>query len=639
MQFKHPEILYALLLLVIPIIVHLFQLRRFQKEAFTNVAFLKSVVIQTRKSSKIKKWLTLLTRLFLLACVIFAFAQPYSTNNKDLNTKIEHVIYLDNSFSMQAKGDKGELLKRAVQDLIRSIDNTKDITLFTNDFTFKNTSLSSIKNELIELDYSTKQLPYNAAVIKGKQLFSKSDNVRKNLILISDFQEKENALEVDLDSSFQVNLVQLKPQTSRNISLDSVYVKNSNSSNLDLEVIVSKPENTSDNLSISLYEDENLIAKTSISEASLNKATFSLPANQKINGRIQINDESLQFDNTLYFNINATKKINVLSINETDDNYLSRIYSEDEFNYQSVALNQLNFNAISNQNLIVLNELNSISTALQNALKSFMTQGGNVLIIPSEASTINTYNQLFANSNLSFNTKNSNAKNITNINYSHPLLENVFDARVTNFQYPKVNTFLKMQTNQSAILSFEDGSPFLIQDDALFVFSAALNSENSNFTNSQLVVPVLYNIGKQSLQLPKLYYELAKDNQFDIDVTLNADEILTLKSQTESFIPQQQNLNNKVAITTNDLPTTAAIYEVTDNNKTLEHVSFNYPRQESILRYQTLTNLENVHIESSIPQLFESIKNDTNVNALWKWFVIFALAFLVIEMLILKYFK
>ena len=37
MQFKHPELLYALFLLIIPIIVHLFQLRKFQKEAFTNV--------------------------------------------------------------------------------------------------------------------------------------------------------------------------------------------------------------------------------------------------------------------------------------------------------------------------------------------------------------------------------------------------------------------------------------------------------------------------------------------------------------------------------------------------------------------------------------------------------------------------
>ncbi|MFT5238041.1 MAG: hypothetical protein ACI9M9_001643, partial [Flavobacteriaceae bacterium] len=67
MQFKHPELLYALFLLLIPIIVHLFQLRRFQKIDFTNVAFLKKVTIQTRKSSQLKKWLTLLTRLAAMA--------------------------------------------------------------------------------------------------------------------------------------------------------------------------------------------------------------------------------------------------------------------------------------------------------------------------------------------------------------------------------------------------------------------------------------------------------------------------------------------------------------------------------------------------------------------------------------------
>ena len=36
MHFKHPEFLYALFLLVIPVIIHLFQLRRFKKEAFTK---------------------------------------------------------------------------------------------------------------------------------------------------------------------------------------------------------------------------------------------------------------------------------------------------------------------------------------------------------------------------------------------------------------------------------------------------------------------------------------------------------------------------------------------------------------------------------------------------------------------------
>ena len=60
MQFKHPEILYALILLIIPIIIHLFQLQKFKKVAFTNVEFLKRIELQTRKSSKLKKWLILL---------------------------------------------------------------------------------------------------------------------------------------------------------------------------------------------------------------------------------------------------------------------------------------------------------------------------------------------------------------------------------------------------------------------------------------------------------------------------------------------------------------------------------------------------------------------------------------------------
>jgi hypothetical protein len=46
-----------------------------------------------------------------------------------------------------------------------------------------------------------------------------------------------------------------------------------------------------------------------------------------------------------------------------------------------------------------------------------------------------------------------------------------------------------------------------------------------------------------------------------------------------------------------------------------------------------------VDSNSSIATAFDEIKSATDVNELWKWFVIFALAFLIIEMLILKFFK
>ena len=129
MQFKHPEILYFLFLLVIPILVHLFQLRRFKKEYFTNVRFLKELSIQTRKSSKIKKWLLLATRLLLLTCIIIAFAQPFFKAKDSKNNSNEMYIVLDNSFSMQAKGQKGELLKRSIQELLEELSVTRRLNM------------------------------------------------------------------------------------------------------------------------------------------------------------------------------------------------------------------------------------------------------------------------------------------------------------------------------------------------------------------------------------------------------------------------------------------------------------------------------------------------------------------------------
>jgi hypothetical protein len=73
---------------------------------------------------------------------------------------------------MQAKGQNGTLLNETIQNLINTLPEDETISLFTNEKTFKNTSLKAIKNELIQLDYSPTQLNYDAAYFKGKTLFS-----------------------------------------------------------------------------------------------------------------------------------------------------------------------------------------------------------------------------------------------------------------------------------------------------------------------------------------------------------------------------------------------------------------------------------------------------------------------------------
>lgn len=188
-------------------------------------------------------------------------------------------------------------------------------------------------------------------------------------------------------------------------------------------------------------------------------------------------------------------------------------------------------------------------------------------------------------------------------------------------------------------MQFEDGKSFLSQNGNVFAFASPLNANNSNFINSPLIVPVLYNIGRQSLRLPKLFYTIDKENSYDVNISLRQDAILRLNSENENIIPQQRSFSNKVTITTNDLPAIAGTYNISNNEEVLKNVSYNYNRNESNLQYADLSNFQNATVTNSIEEIFTSIKNKSNINELWKWFTIFALVLIIIEMLILKYFK
>ncbi|WP_299390838.1 BatA domain-containing protein [uncultured Gelidibacter sp.] len=640
MQFKNPEILYALLLLVIPIIIHLFQLRRFEKVAFTNVQLLKNITIQTRKSSQIKKWLTLLTRLLLLACIVIAFAQPYQTNTSAFNTKNETVIYLDNSFSMQAKGANGTLLNTAVQDLLEHVDENETISIFTNDLQFINTSIKAIRNDLIELSYTPNQLDYEAILLKGEKTFSKDKGSTKNFVLISDFQHNKDDLSIKNDSLINYCLVQLKPTKSANVSIDSLYISKKGVETLELTVLLSNQGEPIETLPVSLFQDDQLMSKSAVNINSSAETVFTIPNNQAFKGKITIDDAQLTYDNTFYFNLDSNERIKVLAINEADAEFLKKLYTKDEFDLTLVNSNALNYNSIVNQNLIILNQLKSIPASLTTSLKSFSEDGGSVLIIPSNESDLTSYNQLHNNFLLpNLSPKKALEKRITKINFSHPLLDNVFDKKVDNFQYPKVNSYYGFTNSGISILSYEDNTPFLIQSNNTYAFSAALDDGNSNFKNSPLIVPVLYNIGKQSLKLPRLYYTVGTQNTIDINTTLQQDAILKLEQGETSIIPQQKTYTHKVQMVTDEFPNTAGIFEVKNKENVVQHLSYNYDRTESALSYMNLADVKHSAKNTSVATAIEDIKSMTNVNELWKWFVIFAVAFLIIEMLILKFLK
>ena len=645
MQFKHPELLYALFLLVIPIFIHLFQLRRFKKLEFSNLDFLKRVRIKTRKSSQLKKWLILLTRMAIFTCIILAFSQPFSASKSALKNDKELVIYIDNSFSTQLIDTKGVSLQTHLQKLYSQDFYDYKINWLTNDFSKRNTSAQNFKNDILTINHSQRQLSPKEVIIKSNQLFStKNNNSEKRIIYISDFQSKSEFPEVP--DGITLDIVALKYQEVSNINIDSVFIANTNIASVNLKVIITGQGLIPETVPISLYNKNKLIAKTAvnfgqdINSIKKKEVVFEIDNNEKFEGKLEITDPNLKFDNNLYFSTNLRKKIKVLEIGNTDNNYFKRIFKENEFNFTQQGSKSLNYTNFSSQNFIILNELEQIPESLVTAIKLYTDQGGSLLIIPSSNAIIEQYNQLYATLELgailNFNKKE---KKITKIEFENPLYKNVFEKEIINFQYPIVNSFFNLNSSVQKVLSFEDSKPFLLRKNHIYTSTAAINLQNSNFQNSPLIVPTFYNMAKQSLALPKLYYEIGKQNLYSISISLKQDEILKISDSLNTFIPLQQTKKNQVNIATENNPSNAGNYSITKDDIVIDKVSYNFDRQESILTYSNPNNWDNTNLYNNVGDLFDNIALDNKINSFWKWFVILALLFLLIELVILKFYK
>ena len=651
MQFKNPEILYFLFLLIIPILIHLFQLQRFQKTAFTNVKLLREIKQQTRKSSKLKKLLLLFTRLLLLTSLIIAFAQPFLIR-KNKFKNVETFIYLDNSFSMQAKGNKGELLQTAKNELIENInDQTSSVTLLTNNEVYKNLNSDELKNELINTNFYAIKKDLKTILLQINNLKNNNTNTLSDIVLITDFQDINTYFnELYLDTTSQYSFIQTTPIHAQNISIDSLWISEENSENLTVKCLIRSHGIEMNNLSISLQINNELSGKTNISlqENGSSEVEFIVPKKNSIQGKISLNDNKLLFDNNFYFSVSQKEKKNILAIGE-NNLFLSKIYTKEEFNFKSVSIEQLDYSIISQQDLIILNDLKDIPLSIIQALKFFIENEGNLVIIPSFIPNINSYNSFLSELNVG---KILNVfeleKRITTINYTHPFFKNVFRNQIDNFQYPKVDYFIESNMVRStAILQFEDKTNFLseikINNNKLYWFASSLHEENSNFSNSPLVVPVFYNFSLKGNIIEKLYYNIGDLNEIIVKENNNKEKVLHLANSKIDFIPLQFEYTNHIKIQTEDNPVREGVYQIKNEDSIFKNVAFNYNREESKMTYFPIEKwsekIKNVNYYRSVEKAIKQNNDNSKDKKLWQLFIIFALVFLIIEVILQKFLK
>ncbi len=634
--------------MIVPILVHLFQLQKFKKIAFTNVAFLKKIEQQTRKSSVIKKWIILTTRLLLLSCLILAFSQPYFTSKNEAKKVNENWLYLDNSISLNSKGEKGDLLQVYSQEILKNFKQDSKISLLTNTNFYKEIGKNELDQVLKNLEYSPKNKSLQNILLNFDKKKENKTNSLYEIFLISDFQNIEKNNFTNVNSNLY--LISARAQTKNNISIDSLQIKEQTSLSLTIEVYITNHGNNKTTLPFSILINKKLNNKKviSVNEKESKSIEFTFQKSPYILGEIQLDfQDTFLFDNRFYFSLDFRSKIKVFSIGEKST-YLSKIFTENEFEFTSSNLSSIDFNEIPNQNFIILNEIKTIPNSLKSILEKFVKNGGNLLIIPSEEININSYNRLISGFGVGkIQNSVSDSIQITKIAYDHLVFSDVFSKKVQNFEYPSVYSRYISSFQGNQILTYANNKPFLeelsLANGKFFWFSAALNKNNSNFTRSPLIVPTLYNLAYQSLSIFKPYYFAGSEFQISVPVKLSQDEILEVSRDNKRFIPLQQAKFNKVNISLSDNIQKSGFYSILRKNDTLQQIAINYHSSESSHKYLDVNALNkrnsNIIIMDSVSQLFQEIEEKNKVQSLWKLFLALAIVSLLLEILILKFFK
>jgi hypothetical protein len=683
MRFVYPEFLFALLLVAIPIIIHLFNFRRFKKIYFTNVKFLKDIKEETTSRSKLKHLLVLLSRILAVSFLVFAFAQPFiPVGNKSVVSNDKTVsVYIDNSFSMESVTREGTLLdeaKKKAREIAMAYKPSDNFQLLTNDFEARHQRIIN-REEFLDL---TDQVKTSPATKKLSEIISRQTDALNNsgaksklIYLLSDYQKTSADIkDLHADTSVAVNLIPLNEQATANIFIDSCWftspvIQVNKPCELNVR-IKNSSDNDVENVSLKLAINGNqksLAGIVSKANSTVDtKLNFTLSENGWQKGELSINDHPITFDDTWYFSFEVKQNLQILCINKKSESpYIKALFSSDNyFILNNSNAEQIDYATLPRNNVVFLNELNSVSSGLANELKKYVSNGGTLVVFPDSLIDQNSYNAFLLALNAdTYNGINNNEDKVDRLSTESAVYQNVFDEKQKHNENIDLPVVLKhyefagsSHSNREVIMRLQGGGSFMNKFESgkgkIYLFAVPLSASFSNFVKHAVFVPTLYKIALLSEQNQNLFNIIGRDNGYEVaENNISGEEIFHLVNTEKKFdiIPEQRSGNNYINLFFRDQVKESGNYNLLLKNKLSGIVSFNYDRKESVMSFYNKDEITKIIDENHLSnlKLFEATSKGITAQLMqlnegirfWKWCIVFVLIFLAIEILLLKFLK
>ena len=687
MKFLFPAFLFALFTIAIPIIIHLFSFRQYKTVYFSNVSFLKDIKKESKNKSRLKQILILLARILTLIFLVFAFAQPYIPITSDTKKQPNQIIgiYIDNSFSMNALSENGQLLevarKKALEICLAYPVGTK-FKLFTNDLKPKHQNIFNKEQfiqQVAEIQPSPVVIPlsmiYNRFASQNQDINDASTD--KHLYFISDFQRTITDIENFNNEPVFSYFLCLEANEVANLYIDSCWVEVPAHRLKQEEEIFVRIKNSSNqdyrNLPLKMILNDSIKSITNFSVNAQNQITASLKYTNNSSGlqmgNIEISDYPFTHDNNWYISYFVEPQMKALAVYENNPNskeglnYISALFKNDDFvMLDEINIQSLQISKLSDYNTIFLVNPESFSSGFLSELKNSVAKGTSVVIFPAEKNSTSNTNDLLNIFNTSLITGADTAKQkISGIDFENKFFTDVFRKKEENPIYPEINGHLQFENNalsaETRLLWFQNNDKALssvnYENGKVWVFAFPLEKKNEAFARDILFVPTIYNIVLYSLPNQEMSYVVGRNTFYEIqgkqNVNLNSTIEIENRKTGEKFIPSKNISNRETQIEFTREIQNDGHYIILNEDTVIASMAFNYDRKESDLRYFDknelqekikTSQLKNAQVVQNVGKNFSEIFDEIqNGKQLWLWCILLALIFILSEAAIIRFWK
>ncbi len=672
MLFLYPSFLFALAFLAIPIIIHLFNFRRYKKFVFSDIRFLKQLTEQNKRQQSIKKWLVLLCRLLALSFLVLAFARPFvplHKNQMHYRSKVVS-IYVDNSFSMQAVNKEGPLLDQAkakAAQIAGMYADADQFQLLTNDFEGRHQRLVTKKDflqMLQEVESSPVHHTLSEVYQRQLQLFGADQAAQKNMYWLSDFQQNmDDHRKISEDTTINLRLIPLNAAAGQNVWIDSVWLKEPfirTGAPGELQVLIR-------NRSEEAIENQPLVFR--IDGVQKGIRNYSCAANSKTqvsmnltlydsnwhDASLSITDYPLVADDIYHLALKAQPHVSVLFLKEGEtDLAFSKVYALDKFYQLNTSdMRQINYAGFNQSSLIILNEPAGISSGLALELNRFIDNGGVVLLIPSSsASSLSSVNNFLGEAaGIQLGQLVKQQSKLVAPDVHDELFQQVFNKIPEQANLPVVNEYWQLQvrprTAVRTTIALNNDLPYLLhgrrKKGSLYVAASSFSKSATNLTQHALFVPMLLRLPLLSADNYPLSFTLGKQSSFQF-ANPGGDKLLKLSLGKQEYLLEARSHDGKWEAQLNGQIKTAGVYSLKDQNGSpVARVAFNYNRNESDPALSDVEELAKALHASKLSEdiAFFSKKLSLEENGVqyWRMALWLSLFFIVAELLILRFWK